>query len=368
MMRTVADEVICGICGKRFEKIGWQWFFAAHVRRFHQWNITDYINQFYHKEFKFDTCGWCGKRAEPNRKIENGVPILYYDGSYVCNNEDCKKERHRHNTRSYVYAMKTYKITLDEAKDFVRKGSPFHREFFGSAKEHRKFQNQTSRESFIRKYGNEEGEKRYERYVDRWRKKCGSENAFIERFGEKEGKERWKENCKNKAVTRKTMRNKYGDEEGDRRYEKFLSKTLKNFVSKSSCWFLTLVDILSGYHIHHGRNHIRAGEKKIRCKESIIPVDGYCEELNVVIEFFGDVWHCHPKFYKGFDTNPRGSIADDIWKYDHQRLCKLSDVCRAVIVCWEYDWTNKPTEILTKCLGFLKKIQDETLPRGVYYL
>ena len=35
---------------------------------------------------------------------------------------------------------------------------------------------------------------------------------------------------------------------------------------------------------HHG------GEKKI----GPFKVDGFCQELNTVIEFYGDYWHCHP--------------------------------------------------------------------------
>jgi very-short-patch-repair endonuclease len=71
-------------------------------------------------------------------------------------------------------------------------------------------------------------------------------------------------------------------------------------------------------------------------------VDFMNERLGIIVEFFGDYWHCHPDFYKKsyiHDTN--GKSAGEIWAADKKRLQRLKELTGfEVLVVWERDWMN----------------------------
>ena len=84
------------------------------------------------------------------------------------------------------------------------------------------------------------------------------------------------------------------------------------------------------------------GEKKIGAYK----VDSFCQELDTVLEFYGDYWHCltdqfpdenavHPTV-KDKDGNPMS--VKDIRARDHQRVQDLQDKGYTVEIIWEKDW------------------------------
>ena len=84
------------------------------------------------------------------------------------------------------------------------------------------------------------------------------------------------------------------------------------------------------------------GEKKI----GPFKVDGFCQELNTVFEFYGDYWHCHTDQFpdentihptiKDKDGNPMS--VKDIRARDHQRVQDLQDQGYNVEIIWEKNW------------------------------
>ena len=83
-------------------------------------------------------------------------------------------------------------------------------------------------------------------------------------------------------------------------------------------------------------------------KRKLVPikVDGFCQELDTVFEFYGDHWHCHPDQFpdedavhptvKDKDGNPMS--VKDIRARDHQRVQDLQDNGFTVEIIWEKDW------------------------------
>ena len=69
-------------------------------------------------------------------------------------------------------------------------------------------------------------------------------------------------------------------------------------------------------------------------------VDIYIRELNLIIEFYGDYWHCNPKIYKE-DYIRRNKVAKNIWEYDKKRLDYIGDLNYNVEVIWESDFNEK---------------------------
>ena len=123
-----------------------------------------------------------------------------------------------------------------------------------------------------------------------------------------------------------------------RRQEKFFVREFPQFSGGCRDWIDWLIherniEIQSAFH---------GGEKKI----GPYRVDGFCQNLNTIFEFYGDYWHCHPDQFpdenavhptvKDKDNNPM--TVKDIRTRDHQRVQNLQDKGYNVEIIWEKDW------------------------------
>ena len=83
-------------------------------------------------------------------------------------------------------------------------------------------------------------------------------------------------------------------------------------------------------------------------------VDGIIEDTNIIIEFYGDMFHCNPiKFH---DPEQYCSwisrTVQQQWDRDRIRLAKLYQQGYKVIVIWENSWKKDQQK-------YIKRIQDE---------
>ena len=88
------------------------------------------------------------------------------------------------------------------------------------------------------------------------------------------------------------------------------------------------------------------GEKKIGSYK----VDGFCQELNTVFEFYGDYWHAHPDLIpdenaqhptrKHDDKDNTPFTVKEIRDYDRQRLQYIQDRGYNVEIIWESNWNS----------------------------
>lgn len=78
--------------------------------------------------------------------------------------------------------------------------------------------------------------------------------------------------------------------------------------------------------------------------------DALIENTNILIEFFGDVYHCNPKKF----TDPEqycswiGRTVKEQWKRDEIRTAALLRNGYSVIIVWEDDWKNKPENVIKR--------------------
>lgn len=335
----------------------------VHVRRKHKMSKIDYMITYEHKNFQFETCGWCEQDAVPRVRDVNGELQLYYK-KFLCNSNNCKINRKKFNPRSYISAKNTYKLNEEQSKLKVQKASPFHREFFSSEEEYIDSQAKCSLRGFCDRYGKIIGRQKFEEYK-KLRSYLTSEEYFVKKLGEEQGKAKYQLLQKQKAITKENLVRKYGEIEGTKRYINFLNKTLKTFVSEKSINFLNTISQMYTLNIRHGRN---SSEKKIICENTVHPVDGYCEELNLVFEFFGDKWHVNPELYNENDTNIRKIPAREVWNKDFERLNNILQKVNAILICWENDWKNKPELVLNQIGYLLEKLKHGNLTKKLYYL
>jgi very-short-patch-repair endonuclease len=78
------------------------------------------------------------------------------------------------------------------------------------------------------------------------------------------------------------------------------------------------------------------------------------KDKKLIIEFFGDYWHCNPKLYKeDYSPYPR-TTAKEIWKEDEERIHYLESQGYKVLVVWEDDYKNNQEEVKRKIIDFLQ--------------
>jgi G:T-mismatch repair DNA endonuclease (very short patch repair protein) len=77
--------------------------------------------------------------------------------------------------------------------------------------------------------------------------------------------------------------------------------------------------------------------------------DVYIPSLNLIIEYFGDYWHCNPKKYESdFFNKKKGKFAWELWDYDKKKLELIKSYGYNLEVVWEGDLklNNKLIEII----------------------
>jgi G:T-mismatch repair DNA endonuclease (very short patch repair protein) len=258
----------------------------------------------------------------------------------------------------------------------------------------KKFTQKTSMtlENIIKKYGEDEGNKRWKKYCD-----LQSESNKFEYKKEKHGwdQEDFDKFNKSRAVTLKNMIKKYGQEEGERVFDEYVKKQRVN--GKTISWFIEkhgedrgriiFKEMLDGklkglngvinskpsqdlfdkldsiignkyqtYYFNKNKEH----DVIIEEINKVFYLDFYIEELNVCVEFFGDYYHANPKKYRNPDALIKfRSIhkVSEVWERDNNRIENLRKY-RGIktIVVWESDYyKNKDNEkfykeIIKKCI------------------
>jgi len=68
----------------------------------------------------------------------------------------------------------------------------------------------------------------------------------------------------------------------------------------------------------------------------------------IIIEFFGDFWHCNPNQYNENDDFNFGLKVKDVWAHDKERINKFIDLGYKVVIVWESDYLNNKKDIICK--------------------
>jgi G:T-mismatch repair DNA endonuclease (very short patch repair protein) len=69
--------------------------------------------------------------------------------------------------------------------------------------------------------------------------------------------------------------------------------------------------------------------------------DIYIPSLNLIIEYFGDYWHCNPSKYEPtYFNKKKGKFAWELWEYDNNKLEFIKNNGYNLEVIWEKDLKN----------------------------
>lgn len=272
--------------------------------------------------------------------------------------------------------------------------------------------------SFVRRYGEVEGHKRYNEYVKLQAKAGCSLDYFIEKYGEKLGTQKYEELCESKGVSKKNCIEKYGKNIGTKFFKDYCKKqvkagnTIDYYVEKygkvegtkryhivCSQKSLSLhnferkygeVEGLKQYRAYISKNSVGVSQvsqelfKKIDdalgdfANDSFFYLKNYEQEVVIkstddgetkiakldyalndkVIEFNGDYWHANPALYSADDmilrSGGKRELVKDIWDREAKRTTALVKQGFKVHVVWESDYREDPEKVVAECVNFLR--------------
>ena len=259
-----------------------------------------------------------------------------------------------------------------------------------------------SKESFIQRYGEEEGNRRYEEYVkfhseknkfeykrDKlgwtkeefddynkqraitlenmvehhgaelgeklWKEYCGRQayagcalEYFVEKYGEDEGQRKYNEVNEQKSPNKENFVRKYGEIEGERIWKAYWLKRSHNTpVSEvSQRLFDEILSQIPSNQYSKVKYASFGGERPILGRNGYMFPD-FLYDNKKVIEFNGDYWHKNPKIYAEDDESRLK------WKQDSERQSELERLGYEVLVVWEKEFHDNKQEVIHRCLKFL---------------
>lgn len=205
-------------------------------------------------------------------------------------------------------------------------------------------------ENLVRKYGEEEGNKKWDNYC----KKQAETNTF-EYKKEKYGwtKEQFDKYNASRAVTQENLIKRWGEEEGKKRLEKHYKNLVhrtEDFKSVASKFcFIKIIDYLNKnyskeFNYTFNDNNVLYYNKEVSkiCGNKAYYLDCYFKDFNIDIEYNGDIFHGNPKLYKD-DTKCNffspDLTAKDLQEKDDIRYKQLKEYHDIdTLVIWEYDY------------------------------
>ena len=246
-----------------------------------------------------------------------------------------------------------------------------------------------SLESFIKKYGDDEGKKRWDVYLEKQRitntfeykhEKYGmSEDEFdaynksrsstlenfVKRHGEEDGLRLWEEYRKREAYcnTRKYFIETYGDVDGLKKWKNFddSRKNIGCYSQISQELFNKLIDndIFKGHEIYFADHNYEY--EVLSNSGHLYYLDFYDKTINLCTEFNGVKFHPKPGKYNNDDVfeglyNYSGKTVGELIERDNIRNEHIHKTIGAkIIVVWEDDYKHNKRSTLNKLLSDIKK-------------
>jgi hypothetical protein len=224
-----------------------------------------------------------------------------------------------------------------------------------------KYANGHKLSDYERRYGMVDGYKR-------WSKRnahisyMGSLQRYIDEFGES-GREICRKIKDNTSL--ESFRKRYGESIGNSKYiehvEKLISCTFKGktYSKKSQRLFWSIYEHLTYedklmckfYELNGEQSFLIPSEKP-----KLFRVDFKID--NVVIEFNGDYWHGNPNMYNRCDfiSHPGGKrLVNEIWEVDKSRVDFLKSIGYIVMTVWESDYNSDSNLVLENCLKVIRE-------------
>jgi hypothetical protein len=202
--------------------------------------------------------------------------------------------------------------------------------------------------NLIKKYGEVLGREKYEQYVARQRHTTSKE-YFVQQYGELKGNEKYERFSRLRKHTYESYLERFdGDSEKATTALTELYSSRKNNYNASTIsseFFTRLHDALGSDRLVYYQAFNQ--EYYFGLKEyGLVVVDFYDVQSNKVVEFFGDYWHANPLIYSvGQKIKYPGAnevLTESVWEKDFERIKALTTKVKDVKIVWESEYNQIP--------------------------
>lgn len=219
----------------------------------------------------------------------------------------------------------------------------------------------STKENFINRHGKELGAQLWEEYVNK-QSYTNSLEYFIEKYGEGLGNKKYKKYCKLRGHSFESFLERY-DGDYDLANKKYLEyvKIRPGYKSSSDLankMFDEIYENLSDGDLvyYDGLNM----EYLFNSTEQSHPyfVDFYIKNKHKVIEFYGDYWHANPEIYEldeiiSYPNNIK-KTRKDIEEVDNKRINELTTIHGLdILIVWESEYNKDPIKTVKECLEWI---------------
>lgn len=211
-------------------------------------------------------------------------------------------------------------------------------------------------ENMVKKYGKKEGTRVFNEYREKQRYKK-SKQRYIDEFGEEQGLEIFKEINKKKVQSLENFQRRYGKEEGLKRYRSFVENHRKGFSDVASNLFEQIESLLNTDNVsflYLPKN----SELLLEKIGGFYKYDFCIPELKFIIEFNGDIFHGNPQLFSESDCpNPydRTLTVKQMWLNDKEKIDLARSKGFEVMVIWERDYRNNPEIIVNNIINTINE-------------
>jgi hypothetical protein len=203
-------------------------------------------------------------------------------------------------------------------------------------------------ENLIKKHGKKAGGLRWQKYLEK-QKITKSFSYMVSKYG----LEKAKKINNSKARTLENYIKQYGEEKGLKKYEDYINASLVSYSNVSQRLFEKIDSFLNEkYTTYYATKNTEFG---VHTSDGYKKMDYYIKELKICIEFNGDIFHGNPLYFEKTDC-PNFHLpelnCEQIWKKDklrYETLLKEHDI--RTVVIWESQYRNKDFNIF----NFLKR-------------
>jgi hypothetical protein len=310
-------------------------------------------------------CFDCGYSKFGNVNCRPNITASEYVG-YLFNENTSLLRKERAITLENM--QKKYGIALGEKKfkEYCEKQAysnslEYKKEKYGMTdKEFREFNlsRAVTLENMQRKHGIELGTKKFNEYCKKQARNGNKLEYFIEKYGYAKGTEEYKRICSEKSLTLSNFIRKYGAELGTIKFDEYIQgRNVGCYYSKISqkLFFEILEKTKIQNKIYFAENNGEFGIMDPK-NERYYMFDFCVPEINKIIEFNGDYWHCNPMTYSEDYIHDRiGLSAKEIWDNDRIKIDFIEKMNYSVFTVWESDYINQPDIVLKQCLTFLEE-------------
>ena len=211
-------------------------------------------------------------------------------------------------------------------------------------------------DNFVQRHG-EQGQTLWSEYCDLQKYAGTSVEYFIDNYGEIEGRQKYKEVCSKKRHTLENYVSKYGEVIGHQKWMQHNINVSNRYSNVSAELFAAIDTKGSEFTFYNPKNReyfmwSDSGDSKV-----LMWLDYYDLSQKKAIEFFGDYWHANPsKYAHDFYNAKQKMTAAQIWERDKQRIKALEEKGIKLLIIWEKDYNDNKQLIIDQCKQFLYEV------------